>query len=214
MTQGIYKQVGTLTSVEAERHLVQVGLQVLSADFMPTSDYPALEERKCGFYRIRVNISSEPNVLFGAMVNGLMLEPANGLWICRPFVRHEHINVGADVLLNVPRQRAALGISGMEKAQITAALPNTDHNFLMALSPLPVAPLFLAADIGFVHLNSTVKQGLFNLFHGATYAMAEIPRGLVGTFVVAPQGALKLHGAHALLGFTYQHSSHEPLEQR
>ena len=44
-------------------------------------------------------------------------------------------------------------------------------------------------------------SGALTLCHCRTDAMAEIPRRLVGAFVLAPQRSLELHGAHALLGF-------------
>ena len=56
MAQSIDKQIGTLPAIKAESHLVQVGLQVLGADFVPRSNDAALEQRKCGFDSIRMNV--------------------------------------------------------------------------------------------------------------------------------------------------------------
>lgn len=46
MAQGIKEQVGTIPTVKAEAHLVQVGLQMLGAEAMPRSNDAALEKRK------------------------------------------------------------------------------------------------------------------------------------------------------------------------
>jgi len=44
--------------------------------------------------------------------------------------------------------------------------------------------------------------------------MTEIPRGFIGTFVLAPESPLELHGAHTLACFTEQQSGEKPLLQR
>lgn len=46
MAQVVDEQIGVRTTVESERHFVQVGLQVLRADFVPRSDDSALEKRE------------------------------------------------------------------------------------------------------------------------------------------------------------------------
>ena len=214
MTHSVDKQVGTLATVKAETHLVQVGLQMLGANLVPTPHNPALQQRESRFNAIGVNVGSEADVLFGAVVYGFVFDIADGLGISRPFICHKYVNISADVFLDVLLQSAALGVGGMEEAQIAAALTDTYNNFLVALAPLPVTPLLLSAYIGFVHLDSTVQQGRLNLFHGATYTMAEVPSGFVGTFVLAPDSPLELHRAHALLGFTQQQGCKEPDRQR
>ena len=54
MTQGVEKQIGAFPAVEAESHFVEVGLQMLCANFMPRSDDAALEQRERRFNSIAV----------------------------------------------------------------------------------------------------------------------------------------------------------------
>lgn len=81
MAQCVEKQIGTIPAVEAKAHLVQIGLQVLCAETMPRSDDAALEQREGRFHGVRVNVGSEADVFFSAMVYGLMPRFADSLAI-------------------------------------------------------------------------------------------------------------------------------------
>ena len=216
MTQGVKKNVRTVAAVKAKAHLVQVGLQMLCAKTMPRPDDAALEERKCGLDRISMNIGSKPDVFSGAVSDRLMLSFADRLAIGAVFVGHDYVNILGDVLLDELLQRAALGIFGVEETNSAAALANSKNNLFVTVSESGLshtAPL-VTTDVGFIDLDSTVKQGALRCGHSATYAMAEIPCGLIGAFVVPPEGALELQCAHPLFGFAEQYGSHEPFEQR
>jgi hypothetical protein len=93
MTQRVDEQIGAFTAVEAEAHLVQVGLQVLRADFVPRSDDAALEQRKGILHSVGVNVSSEPDVLFGAVVHRLMPSVAHGFAVRAVIVGHDYVNI-------------------------------------------------------------------------------------------------------------------------
>src|ERR1019366_780778 len=216
MEQSVEEQIGTVSAVEAEAHLVQIGLQMLGAYLVPTSHDAALEQRECGLNSVRVNVGSEANILFPRVIHSLMFVTADSLLIGRKFIGHDHINVAADVLLDVPRQSSGLGILSVEETQIAITLPNPDDHFFRVALTAPAASItaLLSADIGFIHLDSTVQHGAINLSHSATNAMAEIPCGLIGAAICAPEGALELHGAHAFFGFTRQQSGKEPHRQR
>src|SRR5439155_14620580 len=57
MTQGVQEQIGTLSAVETEAHLVQVGGQMLSTDFVPCSNDAPLEQRERRLNSVRVNVT-------------------------------------------------------------------------------------------------------------------------------------------------------------
>src|SRR5712692_7455946 len=54
----IAKQVRILAIVKSEAHFVEIGREMLRADFTPCSYDAPLEQRKRGFHRICVNIAS------------------------------------------------------------------------------------------------------------------------------------------------------------
>jgi len=211
MAQGIKEQVGAVAAVKAKTHLVKIGLQVLCAYAMPRSDDATLKQGECRFYRVSVNVGATPDVLFRAVIYGLMLRIANRLAIAAIFIGDDYIHILRDVFLNVSRQRSRLGIFSVKEANGTTALANADYGLFVTVSEssLTVAAL-IAADIGFVHLDSAVQQWPITFAHGGTDAMAEIPCG----FVAHAQHALYLIRAHTLAGFTDQVSSNEPLQQR
>lgn len=64
MTQGVEKQVGILSAIEAECHLVQVGREVLCADLVPCAHDAALEQGECGLDSIGMNITVNINAVF------------------------------------------------------------------------------------------------------------------------------------------------------
>jgi len=47
MAKSIDKKIGTFPPIKPERHLVQVGGQVLRGNLVPASDDATLQERKC-----------------------------------------------------------------------------------------------------------------------------------------------------------------------
>jgi len=199
----------TLAAIKPEAHLVQVSSKMLGADLVPCSDDAALQERERGFNGVRVNVGSKPNILPGAVVNGFVSDFSGSLSVSPQFVSNQDFHVLAEVLLNESRQRAALGISGMEETQITATLPDTDHDLFCVLSVLLPLPQLSATDIGFVHFNYSVQHRHLSLDHGATDAMAEIPCG----FVADSEFALHLKCGVPLARFTDQQCSYKPLNQ-
>src|ERR1035437_2522533 len=197
MAQRIKEQIGTAPAVETEAHLIQVGLQMLGADLVPCSDDAAFEQRECRFNAVRMNVCSDPDVLFCAVVNSFMLRVPDRLAIGGQFIGHDYGNISADVLLDVSRQSSSLGIFGMEESQITAALANPNHNLFVGCGSPASRITLLSADIGFVQLDSTIQHGTLYCSHRSTNPMEQIPCGFVGTFVFAPNGSPQLMGTHA-----------------
>jgi len=51
MTQSVNKQIGILATIEAERHLIQVGREMLGAYLVPRSHDAALQQREGGAFK-------------------------------------------------------------------------------------------------------------------------------------------------------------------
>lgn len=213
MTHSVNKQVGAVATVEAETHLVQVGLQMLGADAVPCSYDSALQKREGGFDCVGMNVSVNVDLRF--VFDGLMLgghsDTLHGGRVGVQFVGYDYLYIVAHVLSNIVRQSSTLHVLSVEESQSSAALPDANNDLLVGIpvSGLAVGVL-LSADVGFVHFDSTVQHGAIYFDHSATYAMAEIPGRLVRAFVLPPEGALELHCAHTLLGFTQQKSGEKP----
>ena len=103
MTQGIQEQSRTLPAIEPELHLREVCGKMLGADLVPRSDDAAFQERECRFNRVSRDARAflVSRILFGAMVDRLMLVLAHGRLIGGQFIRDDYVNVGADAFLDV-----------------------------------------------------------------------------------------------------------------
>jgi len=136
MAQGVNEQIGILPAVEAEGHFVQVGLQMLGAEFVPRSHDAALEQRECRFYSVDVDVSSISDVFLGAVVHRfvLALKFTHSFRVGAEIIGHDHVNILRNVLLDVSRQSSALSIFRVKESQITVALANTNDAFLV-ISP-------------------------------------------------------------------------------
>jgi hypothetical protein len=101
----------------------------------------------------------------------------------------------------------------MEETNITAALPDADHHFFVISSTLEFFSAMLPSNVGFVHFDSTVQHWGVYFFHSGTDAVTEVPCGLVGAFVLAPDRALELTGTHSFFGFAEKQDGHKPKRQ-
>lgn len=211
MAQSIQEQIRPLAAIEAEFHLLQVGREVFSADFVPRTNHSALEQRKGGFNRIGVDVALHidvPLVADGLVLSGLM-EFLGGFAVLVEFVGEKHIHVLADILFDELAKRARLYVLSMEQPEFSATLPDADHDFLVLVPVLMAASSVPSADIGFVHLYFARQHRPVSLHHGMPDAMAEVPRG----FVADSDGPLNLAGADAFLGFTEQECGEKPCFQ-
>lgn len=216
MTQGVQKQGRGLPAVEAEGHFVKVGLEMLRANLVPRSNDAALEQRECGFNGVGVNVTA--HVLFRLVIDRLVLsamDPSfdHSRWITRQFIGDHDFHIGAHVFLDVLCQRAGLRICRMEESKIAAALPDANYDFFLILAVPDSLASLLSANVGFVHLNSAVKHGLVYLLHCVADPVAQVPRGFVGAFVLAPDRAPDLISGHSLAGFAEQQSHRKPFGQ-
>lgn len=124
LEHGVTEQKRVLAIVEAPSHFVEVRGEMLRAHTMPRSHDAALQERESGFDGVGMNVPI--NVVTAAMLNRLVLALGNsrtlhGERVRDKLIRHNHVNVIAHVLFDVPRQCASLRILRVEEAQIAVA---------------------------------------------------------------------------------------------
>lgn len=207
MTQGIEKQIGTLPAIETEAHFFEVGRQMLCANPMPGSQYPALEQRESGLDSVCVNIAHYIHA--GTMIDGLMVfdpSPLHCKRVCGEIVSHNHVHIGTDVFADILCQCPGLHVLGMKQAKLTVALANANDNFFLRVA----LAARLSAYIGFVHFDFAVEHRFIGLRHSVPDAMTEIPCCLVAH----SDGPLNLASGHSLFRFTEQVCSEEPFRQR
>lgn len=216
MTQGIQEQGRGLPAIETESHFVQIGCEMLCRDAMPCANDPAFQERECRFYGVCVDISV--NIDLRLMLDRLVLRSKSGVperrGIGVEFVCNDYLNVFTHVFADVLRQGSCLHVLGMKESEIAATLPDANHDLLIGISVscFAVRVLF-AAEVSFIHFDSAVHHGPFNFLHGCPDAMAEIPCGLVRAFVISPDRALELKGAHPFFSLAEQQRRKKPLLQ-
>ena len=215
MTQSVDEQIGAFPAIEPELHLVQVGCEMLGTDLVPRSDDAAFQKRERGFNRVSGDARAVlvAGIFFGIVVDGFVFQIADGGFVGWQLVGNDYVHIGADVLLDVLCQRSFAGILSMEETNIAAALPDANHHFFVISSALEFFSAMLAADIGFVHLYSTVQHRAIYFLHGRPDAMAQVPRRFVRAFVLAPDRALKLTGAHSFFRFAKKQDGHKPKRQ-
>lgn len=210
MPQGVCKQIRAIPPIKPKAHLFEIGGKVLSADLMPRSDNSTLQKRKRGLDRIRMDVGSKADILTSAMVDRFVFHVANCFRVGAELVSNNDVNIGADVLLNVLRQRSRLDIFGTEETEISPALPDADDDlFVVQLSRSALAAI-LSAYVGLVYLDSAVKHRLIRFDHRVTDAMAEIPRG----FITDSERPLKLIGRHAFACFHKKQDGEKPRFER
>src|SRR5580698_7710088 len=136
LEHGIAKQKWILTILKSPCHLIEVGLQMLCRNTMPSANNAALQERESRLHRVRMKVAV--NVLLRAVINHVMLlgghrSFSQGGRVGHEVIRHNHIYIGRDVLADVMSQRTTLGVFRMKKPQFAAALTNSDYHFFCIL---------------------------------------------------------------------------------
>src|SRR6266852_2459171 len=136
MTQRVQEQIGALTAIEPKLHFREVGRKMFRADLMPASHNAALQKRESRFHGISVNVGTKPDILFMGVIDRFVLVIADRRLIGWKFIGDDYVHVGTDVLFDVLCQSALAGIFGMEEANVTAALTDSDNNlFAVPLTP-------------------------------------------------------------------------------
>src|SRR2546425_4384156 len=162
MTQGIQEQIGVLPAIEAECHFVQVGCEMLGADPMPGSDDATLQEGESILNGIGMHFTL--NINLGCVLDALMLSLryscfGDCIGVNRMLIGNQNVHVLTDVVSNVLRNSTLLNIGCMEETKIAITLPDTYDDLLCVVSEswFALASVQLAADIGFIYFDSTVK---------------------------------------------------------
>ena len=126
------------------------------------------------------------------------------------FVGKDHVNVGADILLDVLCQRAGLRIFSMEESEFPIALTNTDNNCFGTFSGQYAFAFVLSTYIGFRPLRRFHPcPACRHLFHSMADAMAEIPRRAI----VDLEHPRKLVSRHPLARLANQIDRKEPFRK-
>lgn len=183
---------------------------MLCADVMPRSANSALEQRECTLDCIGMGISD--HIDFLGVVDRLMLfgvKPRlfNGGRVRRVVVGKDDLCVFANILADIFGERSGLYVLGMEQAEFTVTLVNSNHNFLVIRAAGSVTS---PTDIGFIHFNLSGELRLVCFDHCGANTVTEIPRRLVAH----SDGSLNLAGRHPLFRFAKQCGSDEPLPKR
>src|SRR5437868_9483247 len=214
MAQSVQEQIGILPAIESERHLVQVGRQMLGRDTMPRSNNSALQKRECVLDSIGVDVTININLalVLDCLVAICESSVPHGARIRIELVSDDYIHIAADILANVLRQSSTLNILSMEKTCFSATLPNANDNLLSAqsMTRLVLMATLDSTDIRFVHLDSTIQHRAFRSAHSSTNTMAEIPR----SFVAHADSTLNLICRNPLSRFAEKQSNHEPFRER
>ena len=204
----------TLTTVETERHFIQVGRERcfwLTRCHVPTST--ALEKREGGFNRVSRDAEAVlvPDAFVGAVIDGLAfrypsLRKAGS--VQDGFVSYDHVYIFADVLGHhfADRLSGCIFTWMNLSAPPRWTMPITTPPCSSWQPPHHAAPL--AADVGFINLDCAV-QHFVDFGHGVADTMAEIPCGLV----VDSEFPLHLVCRMALARFTEQQRSEKPFLQ-
>lgn len=212
MTQGIQEQVGIFSAIEPEGHFFAVGLEMLCADFMPSSQDAALQKREGGFDSVGMNIALYVDVEFvpDGFVPSVLTEMLRGASVGVEVIGKENFDIFTDILADVLFERAAFHVRRMEKAQIPAALPDADYVLFVVPSGLFSFASIDAADKGFVHFDFAVQHRPLAFHHRGADSVTQVP----SRFVADSKRPLNLTGAHALLCLAEQVGCREPLFQR
>src|SRR5262249_33048124 len=149
---------------------------------MPRSHDAAFEQRKCRLNGICVDIPFDVHAVFVA--NRLVLLCVNARPLHYPrvrgeFIRHNHVNVCADILADILCQRARLRISSVEETQFAATLTDTEHYFFVVAASLYALSFALPANVGFIHFDGARHVRSADLLDSMADAMTQIPCGAV-----------------------------------
>lgn len=192
--------------VEPEGELVQVRREMLDAELVVRADDRPIQKTPDGFDGVGMNITPNPFLLAVAdrFVDRVLVSDAVITGVGVGVDRYGFVgNVRTDEI--VEDVGGCVGAVGDAEADVPATLDGSENHRLVgpALRFGPLPP-----EVGFVNFDSAEKLGAV-LFHSGSYAVAEVPGGLVGD----ADSSTELVGAHALLGFDHQEHSQEPFPQ-
>jgi len=208
LPERISKQEGIVTVVIPPFEFVQIGIEMLHRQLMIRADNRPLEKAPNAFNGVSVDFAMHP--LLDAVIDRLV--PGVGILntlISGPIVGVDGLCIVGDVLMDKPVEGSPVNAMYDFEDYLALSLDSTDHCGLVTFVATAM-PSCLAANPRLVDLYDAFEREGVGVSHSGTYAMAEIPRRLVGD----AQDSLKLLSAHTLLGFHHEQYSHEPLTER
>jgi hypothetical protein len=179
---------------------------------MPRSHYAALEQAKRAFDGVCVNIAH--NISLFTVIDYFVPRDSclpHGDRMRSEIVRHNYVNIFADVLADELGERTGLSISGMEHSEIAIAFADTHNDFFIFVFADVTFAAIPAADVGFVQFHGAAKFRFRGGRHSSADAVAEIPSGFV---TADSQSALDLASGHSLFRFAHEHGRSEPSNER
>lgn len=137
------------TAVVTKRILIQVGLQVVTANVVINATDPALNQTPESFDGVRVNVSDNVDLL--AVVDSLMLVAACVKAIVRRIVIGKDHRAWKHMFSDESPQSILLHVGGDERADFALALNHPDDRRLFGAAS--ASTFRSAAEVSFVHLN-------------------------------------------------------------
>src|SRR5579863_2151011 len=133
MAQRIGEKIGSLTTIEAKFHLLQIGREMLRRNLMPGSDHATLEQRERGFNGVGMNVSIHIDVQLvpDRLVSSVLAENSGRTTVWEVVIGEQNVHILTDVLLDEFAECARLHVFRMEETQFATALPNADHDFFV-----------------------------------------------------------------------------------
>src|SRR5437867_7180883 len=141
---------------------------------MPASHDAALQEREGVLDAIGVDVAPDVGFLVLDAAQLAFVIGANGVDVCRPFIRDDEAHVIAHATTHGFRKRIGPEIVYYGEAEPSVALDHSDHVHLLGSgTPFPPFPL----NLRIVNLDRSGQSsiGSVGLHHGLSDPMAEIP---------------------------------------
>jgi hypothetical protein len=210
----VSEQVWVLPVVEAERELVQIGVQVLDGELVVRTDYGAVKQAPDAFGGVRVNLATYPFLsrVVDPLMDGVLVTYAS---VGAVSVRVDRLGVVCDNVFEEGVNGFVSCVGSTTEPDATTALDCAENDGLV-VQPSErrflsgAEPAHLPADVGFVRFHDAA-QGLRVLFsHRGTDAVAEIPSGLV-THAEHP---LELVRGDSLTRLAHDIDGEKPLPER
>jgi len=200
------------STIVAETVLVQVGLQIVTANGMIDASNPGFDQRPKAFNRVRMNVAH--HVDFLAMVDAAMVVfvdmPIHQ--VVRRKVVRKHCALRQNVLLNQSEQRRAFHVGSDDGTDAALAFNHSNDRRLgsVASQMTTCSALAPSAKVHFVHLYSAAllsaqRRGLLVVQHCANL-LEHAPCGFVGHSSLA----LNLFRADAATSRSHQVDRMEP----
>jgi hypothetical protein len=158
-------------------------VKVLLAQVVKGSVHPALEQGEESFNGVGVDVLPAlfANVFLLAVVHGIVRShmPFEYERIYSGVIGH-HLRPAVNVFLDNRLEVCRSDVRHMERPRFAVALHQGHHGSLVVSPGLHAVALHLAADIGFVNFDGTLKFLAGQRLHGVPDSVSHEPSALVG----------------------------------